>query len=152
MRGATPRAEHKDIAVREHLDELLKGVSGVLVWEGNPSKEKKERYSYQVLGALTFPDAAVLSPFTCAFEFDREARRGSDKSSFKRALMKASVPVLSGKYDACVLIFSLQSGTVRTAYRDDNERTKELLAFLEKRGLYVALINGSAASEVNGRK
>jgi hypothetical protein len=107
-------------------------------WEGNKRKEKKQERSYRVLGTDSFPDAAVLRPFKCAFEFDREIKQAS--SSFKDALMKASVHVLSGRYEACVFVYILKTGDSKMYLDDESEHTNKLLNMLQEHGLYISII------------
>jgi hypothetical protein len=141
-----PFEEQKATAplIRQHLewflqtesrDEALRDI--LFDWEGNDRREGKQKYSYPILGTSTWPDAAVLSPFKCAFEFDREKKQGT--SGFKDALMKASVHVLSGAYEACVLVFILLPGLNPYEYLDDkSKQTRKLVKTLEANGLYVS--------------
>ncbi|MCB9589640.1 MAG: hypothetical protein H6718_29770 [Polyangiaceae bacterium] len=62
--------------------------------------------SYQLLGTDGFPDAAVLSPFRCAIEFDRQSTKGW--SQFKDALLKAAAHSMSGAYDATLFVYTLK--------------------------------------------
>jgi hypothetical protein len=79
----------------------------------------------------------VLRPFRCAFEFDREKKQGA--VDFKDALMKAAVHVLSGAYEACVLVFILLPGLNPYEYLDDkNKHTRQLRKTLQANGLYVS--------------
>jgi hypothetical protein len=95
-------------------------------WEGRRRDGgRNDPYSYHVLGTNAFPDAAVLSPFTCAFEFDREPEK--EVSHLKRALMKASVHVLSGAYDAGVLVYVRHRERAKTDYLGDGLNTDRLL-------------------------
>lgn len=151
LRSAMPQYEHKATShqIRAYLDEFLKAESAgsaltatLFDWEGNDQREGKQEHSYPVIGTWTHPDAAVLRPFTCAFEFDREATSGSD--SFKTALMKASVHVLSGAYEACVLVYILQPRPVLYKYVEDgSDHTRRLLETLRANGLFVALTSTS---------
>jgi hypothetical protein len=121
------KTESRDGALRDILFD----------WEGNDRREGKQKYSYPILGTSTWPDAAVLRPFKCAFEFDREKKQGT--SGFKDALMKASVHVLSGAYEACVLVFILLPGLNPYEYLDDKgKHTRKLVKTLEANGLYLS--------------
>jgi len=141
-----PLEEQKATAplIRRHLERFLQTESRdealrdiLLDWEGNDRREGKQEYSYRILGTLTWPDAAVLHPFKCAFEFDRETKQGT--SRFKDALMKASVHVFSGAYEACVLVFILLPGLNPYEYlRDKSKYTRKLVKTLEANGLYVS--------------
>jgi hypothetical protein len=146
---ATPGFEHKDKRVIAEIEGYLGRFLGsedahhpqsLFDWEGRDRRrpEEQERY-YPVLGAWSFPDAAVLSPFKCAFEFDREPDDGGDQ--LKRALMKASVHVLSGAYEACVFVYILRPGRNRPHYLEDGSKhTRRLIKTLTAAGLYVAFI------------
>jgi hypothetical protein len=131
--------------VRQHLERFLKTESRdealrdiLFDWEGNDRRGRKQENSYPILGTWTHPDAAVLRPFKCAFEFDRETKRGT--CGFKNALMKASVHVLSGAYEACVLVFILLPGLNPYEYLDDKSKhTRKLVKTLRANGLYVSL-------------
>ena len=141
-----PFEEHKTTAplIRRHLERFLQtepraeALRDILLdWEGNDRREGKQEYSYRILGTSTWPDAAVLRPFKCAFEFDREKKQGT--SRFKDALMKASVHVLSGRYEACVLVFILLPGLNPYEYlHDEGKYTQKLVKMLEANGLYVS--------------
>ena len=150
LRNAVSQYEHKATAplISQYLDEHLKAESAgsspptaVFTWEGN--KKKGSPYGYPILGTWTFPDAAVLSPFRCAFEFDREAKLGG--AGFKAALMKASVHVLSGAYEACVLVYILQPRSTPHKYLNDgSDYTRRLIEALRANGLFLALTSASA--------
>ena len=141
-----PFEEHKATAplVRQHLERFLKTESRdealrdiLFDWEGNDRRGRKQENSYPILGTWTHPDAAVLRPFKCAFEFDREKKQGT--SGFKDALMKASVHVLSGAYEACVLVFILLPGLNPYEYLYEKSKyTRKLIKTLEANGLYVS--------------
>jgi hypothetical protein len=141
--------EHKALAPKicEYLNGFLKAegaksnrAQAQVDWEGRDrGLSDRERY-YPIVGFWAFPDAAVLSPFTCAFEFDREPTRPG--SAFKTALMKASVHVLSGAYDACVFVYVFRRGTGRPRYLHDKSRhTGKLIRRLQAAGLYVSLVS-----------
>jgi hypothetical protein len=148
LRDAAPGYEHKAVArdIESDLESFLQGETEHKVtqqqlfdWEGkNRRGQEGERY-YPVLGITSFPDAAVLAPFKCAFEFDREpSKKGSH---FKTALMKASVHVLSGAYDSCVFVYILRPGSSRRAYLPDKcKHTQRLIETLQAVGLYVTFI------------
>jgi len=145
---ATPQNEQKATAphIREYLKEFLKAELGESAptraefdWEGKDRGRRKQKRSYWICGTRAWPDAAVRSPFRCAFEFDRE---GTSKADFETQLLKASVHVLSGAYQACVFVCILQPGRTRRGYVSERRRyTRKLIEMLRARGLYVALIN-----------
>ncbi len=138
--------EHKHLC--EHIRALLRGhVQGgeefVFDWEGNAERVRgTQQHSYPLLGTWAHPDAAVLRPFTCALEFDREPGGSMDWSHFKACLMKAACHVLSRAYDAALFIYTLRRpGSTAAIYtEDDSEHTVELLASLRSRGLVVAIV------------
>jgi hypothetical protein len=106
-------------------------------WEGKDRKRKRSERYYPVLGTSAYPDAAVLIPFKCAFEFDRGKKLESAR--FRTAFMKASVHVLSGYYKACLLVYILRQKPNHHEYlKDDGRNTKKLIHRLP--GLYVTLI------------
>ena len=118
-------AEHKAAAkpIREYLRKFVNAkwtgpAPAVEMFdsEGDRRRRGKQERSYPILGTSSWPDAAVIHPFKCAFEFDREAHPGS--SHFKNALMKASVHVLSGAYEACVFVYILGPKGTRQSYLD----------------------------------
>lgn len=122
---------------------LLPGASRLFDFEGKQrAANERQRHSYPLLGTWAHPDAAVLSPFTVAFEFDREA--ATDTSHFKTCLMKAAVHVLSGAYEACVLVFALtRPGSSRETYIDDPSAavgSMHLIRTLQAHGLVVAFV------------
>jgi|GEM_PF-1095136 hypothetical protein len=141
-----PFEEHKATAplIRRHLKRFLETESRdeapqdiLFDWEGRDRRGRKQERSYPILGTSTWPDAAVLRPFKCAFEFDREKKQGT--SGFKDALMKASVHVLSGAYEACVLVFILLPGLNPYEYLNEKSPyTRKLVKTLEANGLYVS--------------
>jgi hypothetical protein len=145
----SPNDEHKLSApfVSERIKQFLQkelsehNLPEILFdFEGNPHRTRKqERTHYTILGTSTFPDSAIIKPFRCAFEFDRELNSGT--SEFKNVLMKASVHVLSGAYDACVLFFVLKSGNPPFDYLGDKSpHTRQLIATLKSFGLYVCFV------------
>jgi hypothetical protein len=120
----------------ESRDEALQDI--LFDWEGNDRRGREQKLKYPILGTLAYPDAAVLRPLRCAFEFDREKKQGT--SGFKNALMKASVHVLSGAYEACVLVFILLPGLSPHEYLDEKSKnTRRLVKTLGAKGLYVSL-------------
>jgi hypothetical protein len=145
---ATPGFEHKAVAkeIEGYLNGFMRAEEAhsalpqpLFDWEGKFQRGQEQERYYPILGIWSFPDAAVLAPFKCAFEFDREPSRPG--SHFKAALMKASVHVLSGAYEACVLVYILQPGPSRRSYLDDKSAyTKKLIETLQTTGLYVTLI------------
>lgn len=100
--------EHKGI--REDAKALLTAFlgdhkindPGKFAYEG----AGKGGLAYQLLGTEAHPDAAVLSPFRCAIEFDRQGASGW--SDFKTALLKAAVHSISGAYDATLFVYTLR--------------------------------------------
>jgi len=148
LRKVPPGFEHKAVApeIERYLNAFIKGGTTEKVhqpalfdWEGRDrGKEPCDRY-YEVLGSRSYPDAAVLSPFRCAFEFDREPKKSG--SSFKDALMKAAVHVLSGAYEACVLAYILPARSKRPRYlARQSEFTRRLIKRFQAVGLYVTFI------------
>jgi len=145
--------EHRAVGedLRKYLSEFLKAQAAESVlpssevdWEGDQRNASELKRNYQIVGIWTFPDAAVLAPFTCAFEFDREPKGGG--SGFKDALMKAAVHVLSGAYDACVLVYLLSAGHATHKYLNDgSDHTEQLILALQTAGLYVTLIGNQSA-------
>ena len=141
-----PFEEHKATAplIRRHLKRFLRTESTgetaqevLLDWEGEDRRGRRQDRSYPILGTSTWPDAAVLRPFTCACEFDGEKKQGT--VDFKDALMKASVHVLSGRYQACLLVFILLPGLDPYEYlHDESKYTQKLVKMLEANGLYVS--------------
>lgn len=146
--NADPGFEQKAVAkdIEGYLDGFMKAGGAhpalpklLFDWEGKERRGQDQDRSYPILGVWSFPDAAVLAPFKCAFEFDREPSRTG--SHFKATLMKAAVHVLSGFYDACVFVYVLQAGPSRCSYLDDKSPyTKRLIETLQDAGLYVTLI------------
>jgi len=161
---AEPLYEHKKCGplIHEELSRLLEDRAEGLVapraettWEGKErgTKTKPPRYSYHVLGTNSYPDAAVLSPFRCAFEFDREPKpRGTKKptsgvSRLKTALMKTAVHVLSSAYDAAALVYVRHPQQAGIDYRNDTgEYTSALLRTLEEKGVYLAVVDADGRS------
>jgi hypothetical protein len=149
LRKAVRQSEQKAAAkpIREYLHEFLKAEwagsalpAASFDWEGKYRRQLKQSRSYPILGTWTWPDAAVLRPFRCAFEFDREPRLGV--SHFKTALMKASVHVLSGNYKACVFVYFLHPGRTQHGYLDPScQYTQRLMKTLRAKGLYVAMVS-----------
>ena len=154
LRDAQSQGEHKALVpyITESLNAFLekKGVIHspediLLDWEGNVERPLgTQAYGYPLLGARTYPDAAVLRPFTCAFEFDREG----GPAKFKERFMKAAVHVLSGAYDACLLVYMLKSGSTAQYTEDGETHSSRLLANLEAHGLFVTFI--PAAERIPG--
>ena len=154
QRAAPEQHEHKTMTpyVTERLERFLQARNIVVPedrmivdCEGNRDRKPgTPSYGYPVLGTSTYPDIAVLAPFTCAVEFDREARSASE---FRTKLMKAAVHVLSGAYSACLYVYlQPQGSTIR--YTDDGSlHTKRLLMILESFGLFVCLV---PAQDVTG--
>jgi len=141
-------AEHKAAAkpIREYLKKFVKAnwigsAPPVEIYdcEGDYRRHGKQERSYSILGTSTWPDAAVIRPFRCAFEFDREKHPGS--SHFKNALMKASAHVLSGAYEACVFVYILVPTGTQHGYSDLRcKNTQRLIRTLRAKGLYVAIL------------
>lgn len=72
-------------------------------FEGN-TRKGKQMHSYPLLGTWCHPDAAVLAPFRCAVEYDRQPA-GSKTSHLKERLGKTAAHVLSGAYDAAIQVY-----------------------------------------------
>jgi len=154
LQKAHPQSEQKDLAkpIERFLEEFRTAAhvkslpKSRFDWEGNQHRESKQERSYEIFGTNAWPDAAVLDPFKCAFEFDREPDQG--RVHFKRQLMKASVHILSGAYPACVFVYLLSRGSTPKDYlRPDPEDvySTTLIKKLEDAGLYVCLIPNRAA-------
>lgn len=150
IRGELSGNEHKTLSdnIRAFLTEHVQGSTEAhFDWEGNSDRKGKQMHSYPLLGTWTHPDAAVLRPFTCAIEFDREPPE-ADWAHFKSCLMKASCHVLSRAYDASLLVFSLRRngstpGTYLDPQKDDPYKAKftsELLTTLRSRGMVIAIV------------
>ncbi len=108
-------------------------------WEGAQRKSGTQVHSYPLLGTWAHPDAAVLRPFTCAIEWDTEAK--PLESRFKQRLMKAAVHSLSGAYDATLFIYLLTPGSKGRGYVEDGEPTSSrLLAHLAVHGVITAFV------------
>lgn len=147
---SSPGHEQKAVGeeTKSYLNGFMKAEAGdapcpkpQFGWEGDGQRRLKEKRYYPVLGVPSFPDAAVLAPFKCAFEFDRELDEPSEhRSRFKAAMMKAAVHVLSGAYEACVFVYVLQPGSSPRSYFDNNRSTKRLVETLQDAGLYVTFI------------
>lgn len=157
--GVSDCSEHKRISgyVIEVLDPLVhdlvkdgwlpKDAKGRFDWEGrNRPRGELQEHSYFLLGTGAHPDAAVLEPFTVAFEFDREPAK-PDTAHFKACLMKAAVHVLCGAYDATVFIYTLtRKGSTANTYIDDPDDpacTHQLLRTLRGHGLVVQFVGRS---------
>lgn len=138
--------EHKHLC--EQIRALLRGhVKGdeefVFDWEGNGERARgTQQHSYPLLGTWAHPDAAVLRPFTCAIEFDREPAGSMDWSHFKSCLMKSACHVLCRAYDATLFVFTLRrpQSTPAIYLDDESHHTAELLGGLRSRGLVVAIV------------
>ncbi len=147
--AASLRAELSNGQEHKVLAERLKALAALhgdpkkihFDFEGNSRKPGTQRHSYPLLGAWTHPDAAVLEPFRAAIEFDR-GPVGTGRSHFKTCLMKAACHVLSGAYDASLLVFILRRPDEVPSYLsgDDPKYTSELLSMLSARGLVVAIV------------
>jgi hypothetical protein len=151
LQNASPQSEQKNLAkpISEYLDQFRKAEHAESLrrsrydWEGNYERKSEQELTYKILGAWAYPDAAVLGPFTCAFEFDREPDR--DRAHFKEQLMKAAVHVLSGAYDACVFVYLLRPGSRTSTYlRDRRVYSKRLLNKLGDAGLYLSIVPKSS--------
>lgn len=132
--------------VKKHAEDLPDGAEPEYIWEGRGEGGESDR-GYWLLGTMTHPDSAVVEPFTVAFEFDRERPSGKSSESyshFKDCLMKAAVHVLSGAYDATVLVYSLErSDSTEATYLNDRDEfihTGHLMATLAGFGMVVAIV------------
>lgn len=142
--------EHKQLAgdvealLRVHSKQWGYTDSCLFDWEGNKNREPgTQQHSYPLLGTYAHPDAAVLKPFTCALEFDREPGERQDWSHFKASMMKAACHVLSRAYDATLFVYTLRrADSSATAYLEgeESQHTKELLSSLRASGLVVAVV------------
>lgn len=145
---ANPEAEHKALAgpisdlLKAFLEQRkLPAAESLFDWEGNAARTWPQSHSYELLGTSAHPDAAVLRPFTCAFEFDRQAvNRGA--SYLKERLMKAACHVLTGAYDAAVFVYVLQrAGESSENYLSaSNPFNRRLLDSFRLHGLSIAVI------------
>ena len=150
LNSARVQEEHKAIApfLNDRVIELLrrKGFSSLTKevlcdYEGQTKRSAPQDRSYPVLGTWTHPDAAVLRPFSCAIEIDRSGAR----SHFKDVLMKAAVHVLSGAYDACLLIYIYNTRSPRREYfRDGSAQTTQLLEHLSAAGMRIAFVKAQS--------
>lgn len=155
---ASEQEEHKVLApaMRAYLDTFLHdnhaghaGGGNVLFdWEGNSTRTWAQSHSYDLLGTSTHPDAAILQPFTCAFEFDRESSGGV--SQFKAKVLKAAAHVLSKAYDASVLVYVLRRSTKDAHIEDKSPYTAELLRTLRGHGLFVAFVGAETTAVAPG--
>ncbi len=148
-----PEAEHKVLSphIAGHLKKFVAARSQpsgsaapLFDWEGNGDRKGPQAHSYELLGTGAHPDAAVLQPFTCALEFDRQAAtRGA--SYLKERLMKSACHVLSGAYDAALFVYLLgrQGDTKENYLGDENPFTRQLLASLRLHGLVVEVLPAS---------
>lgn len=143
--------EHKVLSgrIQAHLAEFLAPPptskaappTSFFDWEGNSARTWPQAHSYTLLGTGAHPDAAVLQPFTCALEFDRQPpTKGT--SYLKDRVMKAACHVLSGAYDAVLVVYILDPvGAGRDAYLDKgNPFTDHLLATLKLQGLELVTV------------
>ena len=150
---ANPASEHKALApaigdfVRDFLTQRKLPTEFRFDWEGNSARTWPQSHSYDLLGTSAHPDAAVLSPFTCALEIDRQSLT-SGASYLKERLMKAACHVLSGAYDAALFVYVLQRpGESSENYLSKaNPFTSRLLDSFRLHGLTVALIEPPATS------
>jgi hypothetical protein len=109
-------------------------------WEGNSARTWAQSHSYDLLGTSAHPDAAILRPFTCALEFDREPTSEA-LSHLKAVLLKAAVHVLSGAYDACLLVYLLRSESTRATYtKDGSPHTARLIEHLRAQGMFITFV------------
>jgi hypothetical protein len=147
LRAADESAEHKALAsyIDEYLVQFLQQHDSnpqerLFDWEGNSARTWAQSHSYELLGTWAHPDAAVLRPFSCALEFDRQPpTKGA--SYLKERLMKAACHVLSGAYDASLFVYILnRTGETGKAYLESHPFTKQLLDSLRAHGLVVALV------------
>lgn len=138
--------EHKRLApdIEKELAEFI-GERGLSAgnsrfdWEGNSARRLPQKHSYVLLGTGAHPDAAVLSPFKCALEFDREHTKGF--SHLKSALSKTACHVLSGAYEAAILVFTLERSASADAYiRDKSAHTEAYLQNLRASGVVLAIV------------
>jgi hypothetical protein len=107
-------------------------------YEGNARREK-QHHSYPLLGTWAHPDAAVLSPFRCAIEYDRQPAE-TNSSHLKISLGKTAAHVLSGAYDSAIQVYLLRPGTYQTekSYTTDSAgTTKRFLARMEQMGVFL---------------
>lgn len=131
---AEPYGEHKVFAadLNRLLIEFLRqqeiSTDGARVdFEGNTARMERQGHSYPLLGTWTHPDAAVLSPFTVALEFDREVE---SISKFKQCLSKTMCHVLSGAYNAAVQVIVLREGSTKDTYlADESPYTQQCCGF-----------------------
>lgn len=131
---------------------------GVVDWEGKKrSRGVLQQQSYALLGTWTHPDLAVVAPFTCAVEFDRE---DDTWAGYKQSLMKAACHVLSGAYDAVVHVFTLtyadssasiylqDAGPTTFTGNQPNASTRQLLATLQAYGVVTAFVPAGRGARV----
>lgn len=143
---ASGGSEHKVLAPRieQVALTLARPDEEVLIdWEGNSQRKPPQAHSYKLLGTETHPDAAVLRPFRCAVEFDREGTDG--RSRFKDCLLKAACHVLSGAYDGVLFVYTLTRSdstaeTYLTDYEEGQGHTAQLLKLLDEKGVTIAIV------------
>ena len=147
LQNASPQSEQEDLAepIAEFLREFRKAERAESLpksrydWEGNYERKSEQELSYKIHGTWAYPDAAVLGPFTCAFEFDHEPEGGG--VHFKEQLMKAAAHVLSGAYDACVFVYLLRPGSRAGTYLEDRSvYSRTLLKKLRDAGLHLSIV------------
>lgn len=124
--------------------EKLAGRGAMFSTEGR-GKAAKLR-NYELLGTGAFPDAAVVWPFRCAVEYDRQPNP-TNSSHLKTTLLKTAAHVLSGAYDAAVHVFLFQDACAWNAgsYELDVQvseiehlPTRQFLSNLEDQGVFLA--------------
>ncbi|MBI5474974.1 MAG: hypothetical protein HY961_21745 [Ignavibacteriae bacterium] len=107
-------------------------------FEGN-ARNGKQIHSYPLLGTWCHPDAAILAPFRCAIEYDRQpAERNT--SHLKVSLGKTAAHILSGAYDAAIQVFLLRADSDHNAdtYMTDGVgTTKRFLQRLNQLGVFL---------------
>jgi len=135
--------EHKDIhetvveLLRQRCQRLHVSVERQVVrTEGlRAGRQPDVVQYYPLLTTYAWPDAAVLDPFMCAIEIDRQPPQDSQQrlSHFKTCLMKAAVHTLSGRYDAVLFLYRLRrdaKGRGSEYLHDGSEYTRTLLELL----------------------
>lgn len=102
--------------------------------------------NYELLGTGAFPDAAVVWPFRCAVEYDRQPNP-TNSSHLKTTLLKTAAHVLSGAYDAAIHVFVFHDACPWNAdsygldvrvTEIEHLPTRTFLSNLENQGVFLA--------------
>lgn len=140
-----PQEEHKALAnkIQAELQRVVRANEGQVLfdWEGNSARKHAQQHSYDLLGTGAHPDAAVLRPFRCALEFDRQGGTNR-RSHFKECLMKAACHVLSGAYDAALIVYLLlPEERAANIFDKKSSCDRRLMTELERAGLMCKFVS-----------